>query len=147
MKAKKILYQVRDARRECQQLEEQLTDCYLNLLPSGIRYDLDKVQSSPSGDAMADAVAYAAKYEQQLRKRIALLNKLRSEAFTLIGMLEDSRHRQILQLYFLSTESGHDYTMQMVADKIGYSRQHTIRLYNEALATIDKLRLNETIQA
>lgn len=142
MKAKKLLYQVRDSRREVQQLQEALTDIYLTLLPSGIRYDKDKVQGGGDGDAMAQAVAYANKYEKQLKHRIALLNKLRSEAFTLIAMLEDSRYRQVLMLYFLSTDNGKEYTMQAVADKIGYSPQHTYRLYNEALITIDNINNN-----
>lgn len=137
MKVKKLLYQVRDARREIDQLNEALTDCYLVLLPSGIRYDLDKVQTSP-GDMMTQAIANANKYEQQIRKRIAELSKLRADAFNQIERLEDTRHRQILQLFFLSvTKDGKPYTMSGVADAVGYSRRQTYRLYNEAIQILE----------
>ena len=69
-------------------------------------------------------------YEAMLQRKLVRLNRRRMLAQIRINALNDSRQRQILDLYFLS---GRRYTMTDVAALVGYSREQTYRLYCQAL--------------
>ena len=133
MGARDFLNQVRHEQRELNQLQDMIRQAELSLLPSGIRYDLDKVQTSPD-DPMFRMLAKVADYQTDMRKRLELLTAKRKKAFAMIGRLEDSRHRQVLQLYFLDPDR---LKMREVAERIGYSEPETYRLYKSALDILD----------
>lgn len=126
---KDFLLQIRKEQKELSQLNDKIREIELSLLPSAIRYDTDKVQTSPD-DPMLQMLAVVADYKADMVKRVELLTKRRRKAFALINTLEDSRQRQVLQLYFLDPGR---LRMYQVAERIGYTDRETYRFYQAGL--------------
>lgn len=133
-KAKALLYQVRDEQKEINIIREQIAQAELALLPSAIRYDQDKVQSSPS-DPMIRMAEKVERYEGQLRKHLDRIMTKRQRAFALIRQVKDPTQRKVLELYFLDARR---LTMAQVAKEIEYSEQHTYRIYKAALHALKR---------
>lgn len=133
MNAKALLYQVRDEQKEIDIIRRKIEEAELALLPSGIRYDRDKVQASPDDPMMRLAVKLD-RYEAELRKHQAALLTKRTKAFRMVSRLTDSTQRQVLELYFLG---GRRIRMWEVAQIIGYSEQSTYRIYKDALKNLE----------
>ena len=129
MNIKQFLYSIRDEYKEIEELKMRIEELATSLLPQGIRYDKERVQTSPE-DTATDRMAEIGVYEGMLQKKLARLNRRRMMAQIRIDTLADSRQRQILDLYFLSDRR---YNMAEVADLIGYSKQQTYRFYCRAL--------------
>lgn len=136
MDVKQYLFNIRNEYKEIGILQERVASLTMSLLPSGIRYDLDKVQTSPS-DPMTERMIVIADYQSQLESQIDGLLVRHVQAQRLINTLEDSRERQVLGLYFLNMPPE---SMAKVAETIGYSQQHTYRLFERG---IQNLRKNE----
>lgn len=133
MNAKALLYQVRDEQKEIDIIRRKIEEAELALLPSGIRYDRDKVQASPD-DPMTKLAVKLDRYEAELRKHQAALLAKRTKAFRMVSQLTDSTQRQVLELYFLG---GRRIRMWEVAQIIGYSEQSTYRIYKDALRNLE----------
>lgn len=140
MTVKEYLYQIRHERREIDELNDRIEELHCSLLPAGIRYDSDKVQSSPD-DQMSRIMAEIADYSAQLSEAVWKLTVRRRKAHVLIQSLADSRERQVLDLFFLS-----DNRMRMadIADVIGYSVQHAYRFYESGLNNLDAIWQDES---
>lgn len=132
MTVKQFLYSVRDEQKEIEELTDRIYEMQMSLLPSGIRYDTDKVQTSPE-DKLSECEAKIADYSMLLgQKREALIQR-RHRAQEMIDLLEDSRERQVLDIYFLSVKR---LSMEDVSAMIGYSRKQTFRIYKSALQNL-----------
>ncbi len=139
MTVKQFLYSVRDEQKEIEELTDRIYEMRMSLLPSGIRYDTDKVQTSPE-DKLSECEAKIADYSTMLgQKRKALIQR-RQQAQGMIDLLEDSRERQVLDIYFLSVKR---LSMEDVSALIGYSRKQTYRIYKSALQNLI-VTLNDT---
>ena len=68
----------------------------------------------------------------EIEKRINRLKekgkKLKSEILEKIDELEDTRHAEILELYFIECKD-----FRTIAEATGYTERHVIRLYSEAI--------------
>jgi len=126
---KRYLYAVRDELGEIEELQTRINDMRTALLPSAIRYDRDKVQTSPA-DTVTDRMAAIAEYSNLLEQKINKLYRRRAAAQQLIDKLPDSLERQVLSMYFLSNSRP---TMETVAEKVGYTVRQTYRVYASAL--------------
>lgn len=104
--------------RLCLQHDE-LQSC---LLPAAIRYDKDKVQTSPE-DKLSDVAAAVLDLEKKIQELRHQKAKLVLEINTAINALPDEKESGILTAYYIKRMS-----MEDVADKVGYSVQHTYRL-------------------
>lgn len=135
MTAKEYLQRIRSERLEIVQLQESIEELAYSLLPSGIRYDAIKVQTSPD-DAMSRVAAQIDKYERKIREHLAQLLDRQNTAYTYIAMLERSEHRQILTLYYLS---GDRITWHQVAEKMAFSEQRIYQLHNDAVDELQKI--------
>lgn len=134
MDARQFLYNVRNEWKESAILKERVNALTASLLPAGIRYDKDKVQTTPS-DQISKKMAALADYERDLEERqIAFMDHHR-RAQCMIAELEDTRERQVLELYFLSVPP---LTMSMTAECVGYSRDYTYKLFARGLAKMTK---------
>lgn len=129
MTVKQYLYSVRDEQKEIEELDDRIRELRMSLLPGAIRYDKDKVQSSPE-DALSRRTAEVVDYEQELADRMRMLTLKRQKAQEMIDTLEDSRERQALGLYFLSIGRP---SMTKVAEKMGYTQRQTFRFYVSGL--------------
>lgn len=132
-KAKALLYQVRDEQKEINIIRSLMWQAEMDLLPSGIRYDKDSVQSSPEDHMLETVSRYSkdmAKYRSQLERHLRTIAPKRSRAIALISRLDDPVQRQVLELFFLDARR---LTMQQVADEMVYSVRQTYNIYQAAL--------------
>ena len=132
-KAKALLYQVRDEQKEINIIRSLMWQAEMDLLPSGSRYDKDRVQSSPEDHMLETASRYSkdmAKYRRQLEHHLRTIAPKRSRAIALISRLDDPVQRQVLELFFLDARR---LTMQQVADEMVYSVRQTYNIYQAAL--------------
>ena len=115
---------------------QELRSC---LLPSGITYDKDKVQTSPE-DSMARIMAEV----DELEGQIDALQ--RSRAFEIlrisrvIDQMEDPREATVLDAYYLGRKS-----MQEIADHLHYSERHVYRLRSEGVAKMSQMSVGNMI--
>ena len=140
MTVKQFLYSVRDEQKEIEELTDRIYEMRMSLLPAGIRYDTDKVQTSPA-DKLSECEAKIADYSTMLGQKRETLIQRRQQAQEMIDLLEDSRERQVLDIYFLSVKRPN---MREVAVIINYSVQQTFRIYSTAISHLEKMRVNES---
>lgn len=140
MSVKGELYRIRNVQKEINELKQRIDEEYYSLLPQAIRYDLDKVQTSPQ-DRMPDVMGQIDEHTRIMYDRLSHLLVRKQWAEHLINKLEDTRQRQVLDLYFLSVER---MTMKKIADKMRYSEQQTFRYYSEGLKNLENMRANES---
>lgn len=136
MDAKRYLYSIRDEQKEIQSLERRINEAEMSLLPGGIRYDSEKVQTSPRGDTMADMVAKLDEYVQELRERVAVLTERKEKAQRIINQIDSATERTILSELFLSSPR---MRIDQVADTIGRSTRDTYRKYQSAIEHFDEI--------
>ncbi len=135
MTAKEYLQRIRSERLEIQQFEERIEKQRYSLLPSGIRYDVDKVQTSPD-DPMMRVYAEIDKLDRKIKEHLERLTTHYNIAMSNIMLLDKSEHRQVLVLYYLGQEL---LTWQMVAERMSFSEQRIYQLHNEAIAELEKI--------
>lgn len=131
--AKALLYQVRNEQKEINIIRSLMWQAEMDLLPSGIRYDKDSVQSSPEDHMLETVSRYSkdmAKYRRQLERHLRTIAPKRSRAIAMIARLQDPAQRQVLELFFLDSRR---LTMQQVADEMVYSVRQTYNIYQAAL--------------
>ena len=134
MTAKEYLQKIRSERLEIVQLQETVDELKYSLLPSGIRYDTLKVQTSPD-DSMSRVMAEVDEYEKKIRDHLSRLVDRQNVAFAYIGVLEKSDHRLVLTLYYLT---GERLTWHQVAEKMALSEQRIYQLHNDAIDELEK---------
>ena len=135
MTAKEYLQKIRSERLEIVQLQETVDELKYSLLPSGIRYDTLKVQTSPD-DSMSRVMAEVDEYERKIREHLSRLVDRQNVAFAYVGALEKSDHRLVLTLYYLT---GERLTWHQVADKMALSEQRIYQLHNDAIEELEKI--------
>lgn len=101
---------------------DELTSC---LLPAGIRYDKDKVQTSPE-DTMSKICAEINELEKQMNK--LLLDKARriEEINKAIDALESEEERTVLTLRFINRVPVRD-----IAEAMGYAEPTIYKFLNQ----------------
>ena len=103
MTAKQFLYSVRDEQKEIEEIGDRIYELEMSLLPGAMRYDVDRVQVSPT-DTTTDRMAEISDYMSELKRKQSALTDKRLKAQRLINHLTDSRERQVLDIYFLSVK-------------------------------------------
>ena len=134
MRTKDYLYSIKFESKELDRMNDRIMEAELTLLPSAIRYDADKVQTSPE-DPMLHMIAEVASLKGDLAVRVERLTKRRRKAYDMIDKLEDSRHRVVLQEFFLGDWR---VTMEDVASTMNYSVREVYNLYSQAIALLPK---------
>lgn len=132
MGAKEFFKAIRREQKELERMAERLKEAESALLPQAIRYDLDRVQTTPT-DPLYGSVEEIEKYSRILRKMYRRLLSRMTKAARMIATLQDTRHRQVLELYVLDGLS-----MIETADKMGYTPRAVYGFYSEALRILDK---------
>ena len=134
MTAKQFLYSVRDEQKEIEEIGDRIYELEMSLLPGAMRYDVDRVQMSPT-DTTADRMAEIAEYMGELKRKQSALTDKRLKAQRLINHLTDSRERQVLDIYFLSVKRP---GMKDVAVMLNYSQRQAYRFYVSALEHLER---------
>lgn len=126
MQVRRLDLQIRRIGLQIQELES----C---LLPQGIRYDKDKVQTSPE-DQLSRIVAKASDLRRKQQRLIRKKGRLVIEISENIERLSDENEKTVLTAYFLSR-------MQMtdIAAMIGYSTRQTYNIRQKGLQKIARI--------
>ena len=115
---------------------QELRSC---LLPSGITYDRDRVQTSPE-DSMARIMAEVDEIDSQIDalQRARALEILRISR--VIDQMDDPREVTVLDAYYLGRRS-----MQEIAEHLHYSERHVYRLRSEGVAKMSQMSIGPVV--
>lgn len=132
---KAFFCRIRKERYEIEHLRELIKSAKASLLPSGISYDRDKIQTSPD-DTMSKIMARAVDMQKELENGIACLQERHIEAERMIQGLEASEEREVLRYYYLDTDNGRPLTWEQVAIRMNYHMRTAQRIHDRALLNI-----------
>ena len=115
---------------------QELRSC---LLPAGIAYDKDRVQTSPE-DSMARVMAEVDELDGQIDalQRARALEILRISR--VIDQMDDPREATVLDAYYLGRKS-----MQEIAEHLHYSTRHVYRLRDDGVAKMSQMSIGSMI--
>ncbi len=136
--AKDFFRQIRKEQAEVEHLQSLIAKTRLSLLPKGIRYDTDRVQTSP-GDPMTETAAIIADYKRQLNESLSKLIERKIRAEQLIMSLDNTDERDILRLYYMEMQETSDtkewlpYTWEQVAAEKFMNKRWVLKLHGRAL--------------
>lgn len=108
-------------RLEIQRKESLIAELRSCLLPGAIRYDADKVQSSPS-DQLSEVMAKIDEMERQVETLKVERSALIVEVNNMIEKLENGIERSVLTEWYINRTKP-----SRIASKIGYSER---RMYH-----------------
>lgn len=130
---------IRRVKREIRLLMEQIErDSVIAQGVTAIRYDVDRVQTSPVSDRMGDIVARITETTELLYDRISLLQGLEEDARRLLVNLKPEHERVLVYRYI------DDMGWAQVSERIGYNEKYIFTLRDSALNELDML-INNTI--
>lgn len=134
MTGKEYMEQIRNVRREIRLLEEQiLRDTVYASNVKAIRYDVDRVQTSPDGDRMADIISGIVGAEEKMYNKVKYLMQKEEEARGYLIQLKEE-HERVLVLHYLEGLKWED-----VAVKVGYDDKYIYDVKKTALDELTKL--------
>lgn len=109
------LMQIRKAESQIKRLEMKARELRSCLLPGAIRYDKDRVQSTPE-DKLLEIMAEVDECERKAEAKRVEKARLVEEITGTIEMLEDENEKTVLTTFFVARES-----MSQAAEAISYS--------------------------
>ena len=127
MTGHEYMMQVRRIELRIRRISLQIEELESCLLPQGIRYDRDKVQTSPEDvlSKIAGKISDLEKLRTELARERALLLL---EMQDMVDRIENELERFVLEAYYLSRLS-----MREIAEMIPCSIQHAYRLRKRGL--------------
>lgn len=134
MTVREELYSVRASQAEINILQERIEEARYSLYLHAIAYDGDKVQTSPS-DRMSEVEAKIDEYIRMMQAKLRPLIERKIRAERMIDKLEDSRQRQALSLYFLSSKR---MSMEDVGKQMGYAQSRTYDFWRAGLEELEE---------
>ena len=142
---KTLLKKCRMEKREILILQDKLDQIQLSLLPRAIQLNDINVQESGDADSLAYRSASHVDLENELRRQIETMKEHEAEAHRYVARLRNSRHRQMLELYYLSfwrdPKGGyHLYTWEAVAEELEISERWLWKQIPDAFRELKKLR-------
>lgn len=134
----RFLKQIRTKRRELGVLQRTMAELRFMLLPSGIRYDKDKVQTSPE-DKMSELVEELMSIESQEQMQIVRLKADLDKVETLIGAMPTPEYRELIRLRYVAGGLK-PLTWDDIADQMGYTPAHVRgKLHGKAINEARKI--------
>lgn len=130
MTGHEYMMQVRRIELRIRRITLQIKELESCLMPQGIRYDKDKVQTSPEDtrSKIAGKIQELEKQRTQLvRERALLLLEMQDK----VDRIENEMERLVLEAYYLSRMN-----MREIAEMIPCSIQHAYRLRKRGLQHI-----------
>lgn len=129
------LGQIRRVEREMQRLELAIQQASFSLLPGAVRYDKERVNTSPD-DLMTKTYAEIDEMERELKTNYKRKTEYLKEIYGTIEriMPEETDSQQIekniVTMYFVGRKS-----IQEISKEMNYSVQHIYRLRNRGVKT------------
>ena len=117
-------------------LKAQIEELRSHLLPSGIAYDKESVQSSPD-----DKIAKVVMEIEELQEEYSALQLKQADAIKetreFINKLSDPKQIVIMELSYIAHLNHKE-----IADEIKYSREWVTSKYHEAIEILDRILKN-----
>lgn len=130
-----FLGQVRRTSRKLNERIMHLKFLELRMLPAGIRYDKDKIQTSPS-DQMS---AFAAEYDEtaeQINQLEADMVKQMKEIEAVLDQMQNENEKAVLKMYYLSLAE-----VKEIADVMpGYTTDGIYSMRRRGIRNVERLR-------
>lgn len=121
------------AKGKIMRLRARRFELLSTLESSGMRYDRERVQTSPS-DKMAAVMAEIYDIDRQIKELQAFRYQVIAETADAIEMLEDERERDLLTKLFIEKKEVKEAAMEMK-----YSPSHLYRVRNEAMEHLGEI--------
>ena len=133
----KFFKMVRAERADIETLQLRIKELELSLLPRGIRYDRDKIQTSPS-DQMIEVASKIDELERKMQAKLVKLNGDMVKAVTIVQAMPTPEYRQLITLRYLT---GSRTSWEQIAEIMGYSVDH-VRGYLHKCAIEEARKVN-----
>ena len=128
------LGQVRGLKRRIERLDEQILSLRYSLLPGAIRYDKERVVTSPK-DSVTETFALIDALERDRAKMIEQQNKIQIEIYRKIKQLPVGKERVFLVRYYIVCEN-----MTNIADGLDITVRHLFRVRDNAIRMLAELQ-------
>lgn len=132
MTAKEYLLQIRAYEIRIRQIETEIRRNEVALLPGAIRYDRDRVQTTPE-DKFAEIMASVGDLILEQRRKVAELARLRDRIIDEISQVKGIGRSQVLYMRYVA---GMRY--EAIAYALNYSVDHVKRLHSRGLKEFER---------
>jgi DNA-directed RNA polymerase specialized sigma subunit len=126
------LGRVRNLIRKEQKLHNHINELRFSLFPPAVRYDRDKVQTSPM-DQMLEVLSEIDHYERERLKVVKALIDIRSIIARKLIVLPQKEYF-VLNQYYLRLQ-----TMKEISEDLKITERHAFRLKNNGINILCKL--------
>lgn len=134
MDAKEYLSHVKELQDRILEKEEYIERLRSTLGIAGIRYDIDRVQTSPDLDRFAHTFSKIFDAEDEVKQMKESLMFYKVQVIDMIQQMPDLNHRKVLNCVYL------DYlSLKKCAEKIHYSYDYVRELHVQALNAFEEL--------
>lgn len=138
----KFFKTVRAERADIETLQLRIKELQMSLLPRGIRYDTDKVQTSPS-DQMLEVAAKLDALERKMQTKLVKLNNDMVKAMEIVQTMPTPEYRQLITLRYLTGRM----TWEQIAEIMEYDDVHVRGyMHNRAIEEAKRVAKNITTQ-
>ncbi len=117
-----FLGQIRGYDNKIKRLERTIESLRYNLMPGAIRYDKDRVQTSPQ-DSMSELFSRIDEYERELGEEYNKRAQAVIEIDEALNRMDKTKERTVLKEYYIGQSSIRD-----IADGLGFTIRHCLRL-------------------
>lgn len=131
MNVEELFRNIREARKELWILGQKESYLTLSMLPGAIRYDKDKVESSPE-DPMLKFAERLSDIETIKKERIKQLSENDYTAQLILRDMPTARNRLLLELRYIEGGISHRYSWNEVAEEMGYEEVYTRGVLHQA---------------
>lgn len=139
MKPSKELSDIRETQKYLIYLSERSEYLRSTLYGRAIRYDRDKVQTSPA-DMMCERLSEVCDHDARIRKRQKKLDRRKDIMRAYLDRLDNPDHARVLDLYYLSLSSdGRLLSWEDVARIVGVSRRTVFRHAEDAQKNLNDI--------
>lgn len=124
--------QIRREQFEIIHLTEMIKSEEQSLLPSAIRYDREKVQTSPE-DVLSKSVAKITELEREYAESLVTLKSNKANAEAMLKDLDNPDEREVMRWYYMSFNGRHPFTWDDVAVRMAYTKRWILKLHGNAI--------------
>lgn len=133
MTAKEYLSQVQEQQNKILEQEEYIQRLRATLDVAGIRYDKERVQTSPDPDKMAHTFSKIFEQEEILENMKKVFVDFRIKVIDMIHQIENDIFRKILNIVYIDGKN-----LKECAKDIGFSYDYVREMHIQALSAFDE---------
>lgn len=127
----------RKTRYKIEQLKARRQALRYSMLPGGIRYDIDKVQTSPS-DMMPEKMGELAELEEKIQRLEALHRRQIEDIETACSKLSDELQRTVIMMFYVG-----GIPVRGIAETLHYTAPTIYKARRQGQTALDKILSGE----